>query len=135
MINECILVLCMCVSRDVLFCSEGSRYMPGVVKSVMGSDVFAGNGLVDLYVQCDEMESARKAFPEIADPSVVSYNALLAGNLEGDEGPWLFSEVRLLGMNPDHVTFSSILRNCKDVSIVAKLICSDINCCDFQDRR
>nr|UPT48380.1 pentatricopeptide repeat protein AaPPR7 [Agave angustifolia] len=104
-----------CAGTCCLF--GGQQIHARVVKSVMGSDVFVGTGLVDLYVKCNEMECARKAFAEIVEPGVVSYNALLAGNLEGDEGLRLFSELRLLGMDPDHVTFASVLRACKDVSI------------------
>lgn len=104
----------------------GVRYLLGgrqihahVVKSMMGLDVFVGTGLVDLYVKCNEMKSARMAFSEIVQPNVVSYNALLAGNLKGNEGLQLFSDMRLLGMSPDNVTFASVLRGCKDVSILS----------------
>lgn len=77
--------------------------------------MFVGTGLVDLYVKCDEMELARRAFSEISVPNVVSCNALLAGNLGGGEGLRLFSWMWLSGLGADNVTFASVLRACKSV--------------------
>ncbi|XP_020272014.1 pentatricopeptide repeat-containing protein At2g33680-like [Asparagus officinalis] len=103
-------------------CFFGGKQMHGrVVKSMMDSDVFVGTGLVDLYAKCDDMESAMKAFLGITDPNVVSYNALLAGNLKGNKVLPLLTEMRLLKVNPDQVTFACALRACKDDISVCSL--------------
>lgn len=84
-----------------------------VIKSGFGSDAFVGTGLVDLYAKCDQMDCARGAFSEICVPSVVSWNALLAGNLTGAECLNLFSMMQQNGIVPDKFTFVSVLQSLK----------------------
>ncbi|WOL12002.1 Pentatricopeptide repeat-containing protein [Canna indica] len=101
-----------CASMSALF--DGRQIHALVLKSNMVTDVFAGTSLVDLYAKCGEVELARKAFSQISEPSVVSWNALLTGKLDGEEGLQLFGRMRSSGVSPDHVTFANVLRACRD---------------------
>lgn len=106
-----------CVSIRALF--EGRQIHAQIVKLSMGSDVFVGTGLVDLYVKCGEMECAMRAFLEIEEPSVVSWNSLMAGDLGGEECFQLFAQMQESGLSPDHVTFACVLRSLKDADLSA----------------
>ncbi|URD77321.1 Saccharopine dehydrogenase, partial [Musa troglodytarum] len=101
-----------CAGNSTLY--DAQQIHAHVLKSGMASDVFTGTSLVDLYVKCDEMECARRAFLGISEPSVVSWNALMAGKLDGDEEIMLFGHMRSLGLVPDHMTFANVLRACRD---------------------
>ncbi|CAL9207052.1 unnamed protein product [Musa hybrid cultivar] len=101
-----------CAGNSTL--SDAQQIHAHVLKSGMASDVFTGTSLVDLYGKCDEMECARRAFLGISEPSVVSWNALMAGKLDGNEEIMLFGHMRSLGVVPDHMTFANILRACGD---------------------
>ncbi|XP_072959112.1 putative pentatricopeptide repeat-containing protein At3g25970 [Typha angustifolia] len=104
-----------CVSIPALF--EGQQIHGHIVKSRMGSDLFVGTGLVDLYAKCDEMESAKRVFWEISEPGVVSWNALMAGNLGREECLHLLGQMRDSGVRPDHVTFGCVLQSLKEPNV------------------
>ncbi|KAK1295206.1 putative pentatricopeptide repeat-containing protein [Acorus calamus] len=97
----------------------GRQIHAQLVKVSNGGDVFVGTALVDMYVKCGERGFAEKAFADISEPSVVSWNALMTGGeLESRDALALFFRMRDLGVRPDRVTFACLLRACKsDVGI------------------
>ncbi|KAK1319328.1 Pentatricopeptide repeat-containing protein [Acorus calamus] len=97
----------------------GRQIHAQLVKVSNGGDVFVGTALVDMYVKCGERGFPEKAFADILEPNVVSWNALMTGGeLESGDALALFSRMRDLGVRPDRVTFACLLRACKsDVGI------------------
>jgi pentatricopeptide repeat protein len=106
---SCVLHSCAC-NLDL---QMGRQIHGHVIKSGFVSDAFVGTGLVDLYAKCDAMNCARAVFSEICVPSVVSWNALLAGNLTGAECLNLFNMMRKNDIQPDKITFGSVLQSLK----------------------
>ncbi|OEL13942.1 Pentatricopeptide repeat-containing protein [Dichanthelium oligosanthes] len=49
------------------------------LKSAFASDLLVGTTLVSMYCKCGALADARRAFDEMPDRNVVSYNALLSG--------------------------------------------------------
>lgn len=92
----------------------GRQIHSHVIKSRFGSDSFVGTGLVDLYAKCDAMDCAIGAFSEICAPTVVSWNALLAGKLTCAECLSLLNTMRQNGIVPDQVTFGSAFQTLKN---------------------
>ncbi|CDP20810.1 unnamed protein product [Coffea canephora] len=79
-------------------------------------DVFVGNSLVDFYSKCDDVESAFKAFSEMSQKNVVSWNALLSGYVQSEkhsEALLLFDSMRRAGVEADEVTLVNLLQVCK----------------------
>lgn len=83
------------------------------------SDVFVGNTLVYTYAKCGSILHAKEVFDKLSKRDVVSWNALLAGYAEQDEGELalqLYDEVRLAGITPDTQTYVSALKACVSVA-------------------
>ncbi|KAL3507053.1 hypothetical protein ACH5RR_032435 [Cinchona calisaya] len=79
-------------------------------------DMFVGNSLVDFYSKCDDVDSAFKAFNEIHQKNVVSWNSLLSGYVQSEkhsEALLLFDSMRTAGVEADEVTFVNLLQVCK----------------------
>ncbi|KAG9458029.1 hypothetical protein H6P81_002537 [Aristolochia fimbriata] len=95
----------------------GEQIHAYAVKASVQSNVFVGTCLVDMYAKCDAMSSAKLAFSEISSPNSFSWNALMGGNLSAGEVLDLFSQMRLSGVSPDHVTFATIIRACENVQL------------------
>ncbi|KAJ4964335.1 hypothetical protein NE237_024274 [Protea cynaroides] len=99
------------------FLFEGKQIHAYIVKAFLQSDVFVGTALIDMYAKCDKMDCAEMVLFAIEAPSVVSWNALVAGNLVGEEILLFFSMMRESGASPDHVTFATVLRACKKFNL------------------
>ncbi|CAK7338721.1 unnamed protein product [Dovyalis caffra] len=85
------------------------------VKSGLCSFISVSNGLVALYGKCGITHDAQRAFAEISEPDIVSWNGLISGLASyGHISSALsaFDEMRLTGVKPDPVTFLSVLFTC-----------------------
>ncbi|XP_068639163.1 pentatricopeptide repeat-containing protein At2g22070-like [Aristolochia californica] len=77
------------------------------------SNLFVCNALIDMYAKCGDIDQAQRVFNEMIDRNVVSWNSMIAGYLRNgkpDKCLDLFSKMCCLGITPDLVTLSSILR-------------------------
>ncbi|KAK6936773.1 DYW domain [Dillenia turbinata] len=84
-------------------------------KSGLGSYVSVSNGLVNLYGKCGLIEDTWKAFKDIREPDVVSWNGLMQGSASYghfDHALSTFEDMQLAGVKPDSVTFSLVLSSC-----------------------
>lgn len=81
-------------------------------------DLPVGNTLVDMYAKCGLLVEAQAVFDSLPNPSVVSWNALLGGYVEqqqGEEALARFKRMQSSVVSPDHVTFLHVLKACGDV--------------------
>lgn len=91
------------------------------VKSGLGSWISVSNSLVDLYGKFGLLDDARRAFAEITEPDVVSWNGLISGlaaNGYISSALSAFDDMRLSGVKPDSVTFLSVLFTCSHGGLV-----------------
>lgn len=106
------------VCRDV---REGCLVHCWGVKIGVEVDVYVGTSLVTMYSKCRELVLASKAFEQIGDKSLVCYNALGSG-LVLNGVPLLvldmFREIRRSVVEPNFVTFVSVLSACSDIRYV-----------------
>ncbi|CAH2070197.1 unnamed protein product [Thlaspi arvense] len=87
------------------------------VKSGYSSSVSILNSLIDMYGKCGNLEDAKKAFEEIANPDVVSWNGLVSGLASNgclSSALSAFEEMRMEGTEPDSVTFLILLSACSN---------------------
>jgi pentatricopeptide repeat protein len=99
----------------------GKEFHNDIVKSGFQSDVFVGNGLVDMYAKCGNIEDAFKVFDEMPSRNVVSWTAMIVGYAMhgyGIEALQLFGKMQNSGMKPNHVTFVGVLSACCNAGLV-----------------
>lgn len=92
-----------------------------IMKTGLALDVFVMNGLIDMYIKCGSLGSARELFNSIEDPDVVSWSSLIVGYAQfgcGEEALKLFRRMRSLGVWPNHVTLVGVLTACSHVGLV-----------------
>ncbi|XP_050224867.1 pentatricopeptide repeat-containing protein At5g52850, chloroplastic [Mercurialis annua] len=86
------------------------------VKSGLSFCISAANALIDLYGKHGLIHKARRAFAEIIEPDVVSWNGLISGlAMNGHIYSALsaFDDMRLTGYKPDAFTFLLVLSACR----------------------
>lgn len=115
--NEFAYTCVLRASTALSYLFERKQIHACIIKASLHTDVFVGTALVDMYARCNRMVWAKAAFLEISEPNAASWNALIAGNLASEEVMQMFSQMRLSGVSPDHVTFASVLRACLDISL------------------
>lgn len=91
------------------------------LKSGLDHQISVSNGIVDMYGKCGSIKDAHRAFQAIAEPNVVSWNGLISGlasNGHFSAALSYFEEMKLVGIQPDYVTFLIILYACSHGGLV-----------------
>ncbi|XP_057863194.1 pentatricopeptide repeat-containing protein At2g13600 [Cryptomeria japonica] len=112
-------VLGACASLAAL--RYGKQIHSNIIKSGLESDLYAGNALVDMYAKCGGVEDACQVFNLMQEHDVVSWNAVILGCAQhghGKKAIQLFGEMQEAGVEPDHVTFISVLSACNHSGLV-----------------
>ncbi|OVA17038.1 Pentatricopeptide repeat [Macleaya cordata] len=97
------------------FLEEGKQIHAYVLRNGMETDISVINGLVDLYLKCSRIKTARKLFDQMTIKNVVSWTTMIAGYMQNSfhqDAMKLFSEMTRLGWRPDGYTCTSILTSC-----------------------
>ncbi|KAF8392532.1 hypothetical protein HHK36_022877 [Tetracentron sinense] len=87
------------------------------------SYVYVGNGLVNMYAKCGDLEGSIQAFRDILDKDLVSWNAMLFGfGLHGRaiEALRLYEDMVASRERPDKVTFIGLLMTCSHSGLIEK---------------
>ncbi|CAK9263493.1 unnamed protein product [Sphagnum jensenii] len=86
-----------------------------IIKSGIGTDAILENNLVHMYARCGSMELAHDVFHKMVERNVVSWNAMIAGSAQNgnaEETCHLFQQMQQESIQPDHITFMSLLNAC-----------------------
>lgn len=84
------------------------------VKACMEVDIFVGTALVDMYGKCGSIEDAERAFHEMPERNMVTWNAMIGGYTHqghADMAIRLFEEMKS-EVAPNYVTMVCILSAC-----------------------
>ncbi|XP_044981089.1 pentatricopeptide repeat-containing protein At3g24000, mitochondrial [Hordeum vulgare subsp. vulgare] len=76
------------------------------------ADDYVSNSLITMYANCGDLDSSTKVFRTIIKKSAVSWNAMIAANVQhghGEEGLKLFMDMQHAGNNIDHVCLAECL--------------------------
>lgn len=79
------------------------------------SDTLIGNTLVSMYGKCGAISEAEGVFSSLCTRSVVSWNAMLSQYTKQGQAKralLLYREMQVHGMNPNNLTFVSVLQAC-----------------------
>ncbi|XP_007025334.2 PREDICTED: pentatricopeptide repeat-containing protein DOT4, chloroplastic [Theobroma cacao] len=106
-------ILPACASLAAL--ERGKEIHGHILRNGYFSDRHVANALVDLYVKCGVLALARLLFDMISSKDLVSWTVMIAGyGMHGfaNEAITTFNEMRDAGIEPDEVSFISILYAC-----------------------
>ncbi|KAK2968780.1 hypothetical protein RJ640_028173 [Escallonia rubra] len=110
-------------SASLASISLGKQLHSYIIRSGCMSNVFSGSALLDMYAKCGSIKDAVRTFQEMPDRNIVSWNALItafAQNGDGEATIRSFGEMVQSGVQPDSVSFLSILTACSHRGLVEK---------------
>jgi pentatricopeptide repeat protein len=84
-------------------------------KGLLQRDIVLGNALVDMYAKCGVLARAQEVLKEISIRDIIPWNVIIAGYAEqgkAHEALNCFYVMQREGINPDEVTFVSVLNAC-----------------------
>jgi pentatricopeptide repeat protein len=112
-------VLSACASVATL--ERGMEVHACAIRACLESDVVVGSAIVDMYTKCGRIDYASRFFELMPMRNVYSWNSMISGYARhghGDKALELFSQMKLYGQAPDHVTFVVVLSACSHVGMV-----------------
>ncbi|RXI07165.1 hypothetical protein DVH24_026301 [Malus domestica] len=92
-----------------------------IIRKGFDKDLVISNALINMLARCGNILSARKLFEGLVEKDSVSWNVMINGyGLHGDgEGALdLFLQMKLSGVKPNGITYSSILSACSHCGLV-----------------
>ncbi|XP_059637981.1 pentatricopeptide repeat-containing protein At4g32430, mitochondrial [Cornus florida] len=94
----------------------GTQLHSIIIKSGLECEVFVGNALISMYAKWGRIVEAERAFDEMPNRDLVSWNAILSGYTQegnyGLEAIWAFIEMVKEGIKLDHVSFTGVVSAC-----------------------
>lgn len=106
-------ILPACASLAAL--DRGREIHSHILRNGYFQDRIVANALVDMYVKCGLLALARMLFDMIPTKDLISWTVMIAGygmHGFGNEAIAAFDEMRNVGIEPDEVSFISILYAC-----------------------
>ncbi|PKU70365.1 Pentatricopeptide repeat-containing protein [Dendrobium catenatum] len=110
-----------CADIAVLEC--GMQVHGRLVKAGYGLGCFVGNALLSMYFKCGNIDEAYKAYEEISQKDVVTWNTMIVGYARhgfGDKALESFDLMRTTEMKPDNVTLVGVLSACSHAGLINK---------------
>ena len=108
---------CILKSCGIVGCLETGKDIDAEVRKqgLLEKDVVIGTALVDMYSKCGALERAREVFEQLQVRNVVSWNALISGYVQHEQGEdalKCFRQMQITGVQPDAVTYVCVLKAC-----------------------
>ncbi|XP_058106855.1 pentatricopeptide repeat-containing protein At3g03580 [Magnolia sinica] len=86
-----------------------------VLEMGIGSDLYIGNSLIDMYARLGYLKEARDVFDKMPQRDVVSWNSMISGysaNGEPEQALEVYYQLKIAGIIPDCFTVASVLPAC-----------------------
>ncbi|XP_074275163.1 putative pentatricopeptide repeat-containing protein At2g01510 [Silene latifolia] len=99
----------------------GKQLHSSVLKLGFISNVFCGCALLDMYAKCGSMKDADRAFHEMPNRNIVSWNAMISAFAQDGDGAGTirtFEHMVSSGFQPDSVTLLNVLTACSHRGLV-----------------
>ncbi|KAL5996082.1 hypothetical protein ACLOJK_026155 [Asimina triloba] len=100
---------------------NGMKIEKRIVEEGLQRNVFVDNALLDMYAKCGNLDMMERVFSEMPRRNVVSWSSMIGGyaiNGECRKALDFFSQMRAEGMQPNHVTYLSVLSACSHAGFV-----------------
>ncbi|KAI9114684.1 hypothetical protein K1719_014382 [Acacia pycnantha] len=117
------------ISSIIMACSRSGRLLEGtlihgyIVRNRIQPDNFINSSLMDLYFKCGRVKSAENVFKTIPKTSSVSWNVMISGYVTAGvyfEALGIFSQMKDAYVEPDAITFTSVLAACSQLAALEK---------------
>ncbi|KAG8370061.1 hypothetical protein BUALT_Bualt14G0078500 [Buddleja alternifolia] len=92
-----------------------------VVQSGFNTCAYVGNGLVNMYAKCGDICNSHRAFNDILEKDLISFNTMLfAFGLHGcsNQALNILEEIIASRIKPDKVTFIGLLMTCSHLGLI-----------------
>nr|CAD1819192.1 unnamed protein product [Ananas comosus var. bracteatus] len=92
-----------------------------VTKRGYDREVTVNTSLIDMYSKCGSLECSRQVFDQMITRNLISWSAMISGyglHGHGREAVQCYSEMKMNGVVPDNVTFTSVLSACSHAGLV-----------------
>lgn len=112
-------ILSACASLASL--EEGKLIHLSIAKNCSESQLLVGNALVSMYGKCGSPENAWAVFSKMPEQDVISWNAIIAAYTQHghhEVALQLFNHMQQEGVQPNEVTFVSVLSACSRAGLV-----------------
>ncbi|XP_024975210.1 pentatricopeptide repeat-containing protein At5g66520-like isoform X2 [Cynara cardunculus var. scolymus] len=119
--NEVTVVAVLAACADIGALDLGRRIHDFSNESGFRTNIRISNTLIDMYIKCGCLDSARSVFNEMEQRTIVSWSAMIQGlaiNGNGEEALNLFQEMIHLRIKPNGVTFIGLLHACSHMGMV-----------------
>ncbi|KAL5566281.1 hypothetical protein UlMin_029445 [Ulmus minor] len=122
-------LVCVLSAASQLGVLETGACVHGYIEKTIGvpdNDMFIGTGLLDMYSKCGCIDSAFSIFTRMKRRSVLTWTAMATGlaiHGRGKEALQLLEEMEACGINPNAVTFTSLLLACCHAGLVEEGLC------------
>lgn len=112
---------CVSISAALSACANlpalhyGKEIHGFMLRGAFSSDIFCESALIDMYAKCGQLKLARLVFDKMGYRNEVSWNSIIAAyGIHGDlnECVFLLNEMKEDGIQPDHVTFLTLISAC-----------------------
>lgn len=111
-----IIILGVCAGSRSL--GEGKAIHIRIIEYGLGSHLAVATALVSMYGKCGALEEAKVVFDKMHGRNVISWTAIIAAFAEygnGKKALELFAHMQQEGVNPNSVTFVTILDVCGNI--------------------
>ncbi|XP_015699302.2 putative pentatricopeptide repeat-containing protein At2g01510 [Oryza brachyantha] len=102
-------------SSSLTMMGLGRQLHSYLIRSGHKSSIFCGSALVDMYAKCGSLDEALRTFDEMPERNSISWNAVISAYAQYGQAKnaiTMFEGMLHCGLNPDPVTFLSILAAC-----------------------
>lgn len=113
--NEHVFASAISACAGLLSLRTGEQIHAQSVKCGCSSISYVSNSLVSMYMKCGQSSDALSVFETTSEPTSVSYNALIAGLMEGQQAEKGLEAFKLMcrqGFIPDRFTFVAVFGYC-----------------------
>ncbi|XP_028781346.1 pentatricopeptide repeat-containing protein At5g27110 [Neltuma alba] len=117
------------ISSIIMACSRSARLHEGrlihgyIVRNRIQPDIFINSSLLDLYFKCGRVKSAENVFTTTPKTSSVGWNIMISGYASAGmyfEALSIFSQMKEAYVEPDAITFASVLAACSQLAALEK---------------
>ncbi len=94
---------------------EGRYIHTQIIQNGCESDPYMGNSLIHMYAKCGSIEDACRVFNNMSTRDVVSWNAMILGQVKCGQGQnafQLYRQMQFEGLEPDPITYVGVLNAC-----------------------
>ncbi|KAF3778747.1 Pentatricopeptide repeat-containing protein [Nymphaea thermarum] len=94
---------------------QGENMHCHLIKTGFSSAMEISTGLIDVYMKCGSLDSARMLFDGMSKRDVVAWSAIISGygmHGDGHAAVCLFNQMIESGLDPNKITFTSIIQAC-----------------------